>query len=236
MKENRLTLVFLGKHKKAPSYRGCFNKNNKYLNPLTPCGVRPRARKDMNLAEQFQSTHPVWGETGMTRKQILNLIISIHSPRAGRDSRTAYEHDPHRSSYLMLSHFPARHFFCNSKFPKLHLFTEPGVVPSDIFQCLGKRLMSSSLVMIRAPVRMPVQDLTRRSVVRRDDDPLVSCYVAPNSDIVTVRYQHCIFIQVSQRQQLFPAEHRHLPQRRYITSGARMKYPRPPKIRNPAFL
>ena len=118
---------------------------------------------------------------------------------------------PHRSSYLILSHFPGKQFFCNSKFSKLRLFTEPCVVPSDVFQCCRQRPVSSSLVMIRAPDGMPVQDLTRRPVIRRDNDPLVSRYVTSNSDIVTVRYQHGIFIQVSQRQQLFPAEHqRHL--------------------------
>ena len=101
MKENRLTLVFLGKHKKAPSYRGCFNKNNKYLNPLTPCGVRrhryteprnchfnPLTPYGVRLipicpdfsAIAFQSTRPVRGETYnlLPVRQSRGLFQSTH--------------------------------------------------------------------------------------------------------------------------------------------------------------
>ena len=61
--------------------------SNLYFNPRAPCGAR---RHDLVLAmssyEVFQSTRPVRGATffGITDK--LTMSISIHAPRAGRDS------------------------------------------------------------------------------------------------------------------------------------------------------
>ena len=34
----------------------------------------------------FQSTRPVWGETGTLEIPDIGLVISIHSPRVGRDA------------------------------------------------------------------------------------------------------------------------------------------------------
>ena len=38
-------------------------------------------------AQEFQSTHPVWGATGGGAGGELLLAISIHAPRVGCDSR-----------------------------------------------------------------------------------------------------------------------------------------------------
>ena len=43
-------------------------------------GISPRT-------VQFQSTLPAWGETGKADGQVIDLIISIHSPRMGRDCK-----------------------------------------------------------------------------------------------------------------------------------------------------
>ena len=40
------------------------------------------------LAEQFQSTRPVWGATTHHRLVVLLSVISIHAPRVGRDSKS----------------------------------------------------------------------------------------------------------------------------------------------------
>ena len=160
---------------------------------------------------QFQSTHPMRGETGMSRAQaaeicgfqsthpvrgetsIYNCIIYycfsplvlitarniirrnerpymhiLHSGRSRRGPRGGLMcvSGPHRSSYLILTHFPTQYFFCNSKFSASHLFTKPRVMLSDIIQRCRKRLIPSPLVMKRTPSRMPVQDLTAPFIIR----------------------------------------------------------------------
>ena len=58
----------------------------KYFNPLAPCGARLAWIDEQINASLFQSTRPVWGETvGLVSLRALQKIISIHSPRAGRD-------------------------------------------------------------------------------------------------------------------------------------------------------
>jgi len=58
------------------------------FNPLSPCGERRRTSRTTALHSLFQSTLPVRGET-MCKLDLEELYrISIHSPRAGRDTRT----------------------------------------------------------------------------------------------------------------------------------------------------
>ncbi len=57
------------------------------FNPLSPCGERLWADCGYDTAIRFQSTLPVWGETTDTGNFYYAKIISIHSPRVGRDSR-----------------------------------------------------------------------------------------------------------------------------------------------------
>ncbi len=55
------------------------------FNPLSPCGERRNATDiDIDI-EKFQSTLPVWGETKKDLKNLKVNMISIHSPRVGRD-------------------------------------------------------------------------------------------------------------------------------------------------------
>ena len=56
----------------------------------------------------------------------------------------------------------------------------------DIVKRIGKGPVSSPLMMEGITYRMPVQDLTRRSIIRRDDDPLVSRQQAPQADIMCI--------------------------------------------------
>ena len=82
-----------------------------YFNPRTPCGVRPfsaatvsppsafqsthplrgatipRSQGGLGV-EQFQSTHPLRGATDFPDGPVLLLLISIHAPLAGCDTRT----------------------------------------------------------------------------------------------------------------------------------------------------
>ena len=58
-----------------------------YFNPRTPCGVRRCSFPCPSRAHTFQSTHPLWGATGLDQIHPLVLQISIHAPLAGCDNR-----------------------------------------------------------------------------------------------------------------------------------------------------
>ena len=51
----------------------------------------------------------------------------------------------------------------------------PLIVSLYIRKRCNERRIAPFLVMKRVPVRVPVQDLTRASAVRGDDDPFMSC-------------------------------------------------------------
>ena len=56
------------------------------FNPRTPCGVRRFGCNHCGrIIQLFQSTHPVWGATGLRHSHRPNLKISIHAPRVGCD-------------------------------------------------------------------------------------------------------------------------------------------------------
>ena len=87
-------------------------KQTRHFNPRAPCGARPSFITPSSQQSLFQSTRPVRGATCMfvvrcscmkhfnprapcgarppgTRTRERNDMISIHAPRAGRDSRPA---------------------------------------------------------------------------------------------------------------------------------------------------
>ena len=55
------------------------------FNPLSPHGERPAASAAVHQRERFQSTLPAWGETERLARDHAAALISIHSPRMGRD-------------------------------------------------------------------------------------------------------------------------------------------------------
>ena len=55
------------------------------FNPPTPCGVGRCIGYNVEVAQQFQSTHPVWGGTPLARYIVPSPHISIHPPRVGWD-------------------------------------------------------------------------------------------------------------------------------------------------------
>ena len=57
------------------------------FNPRSPCGERRGQRRKGAGHEKFQSTLPVRGATKICSFTAINLIISIHAPRAGSDGR-----------------------------------------------------------------------------------------------------------------------------------------------------
>ncbi len=59
----------------------------RHFNPLSPRGERPNGLKFSSTAAKFQSTLPAWGETAALADGFLVALISIHSPRVGRDSK-----------------------------------------------------------------------------------------------------------------------------------------------------
>ena len=59
------------------------------FNPLSPHGERRRSRWSAPWPTGFQSTLPAWGETLNRMKDMGFNIISIHSPRMGRDRERA---------------------------------------------------------------------------------------------------------------------------------------------------
>ncbi len=65
------------------------NTGNRHFNPPTPCGVglvRQGVGTELIL---FQSTHPVWGGTGVGRWSLIAKDISIHPPRVGWDGKSS---------------------------------------------------------------------------------------------------------------------------------------------------
>ena len=58
-----------------------------YFNPLSPHGERRGHEARCSRPDQFQSTLPAWGETYRAGERVLTALISIHSPRMGRDRR-----------------------------------------------------------------------------------------------------------------------------------------------------
>src|SRR5208282_3390561 len=59
--------------------RRCFN-------PRAPRGARPKGCKAYTRSGMFQSTRPARGATSSTDARELVMEVSIHAPRAGRDS------------------------------------------------------------------------------------------------------------------------------------------------------
>ena len=56
-----------------------------HFNPLAPRGARPNRLYGLSMRLLFQSTRPSRGETDSTVLSAANILISIHSPLAGRD-------------------------------------------------------------------------------------------------------------------------------------------------------
>ena len=55
------------------------------FNPRAPCGARRTAINNDCIEETFQSTRPVWGATNGMHLKTMNIFVSIHAPRVGRD-------------------------------------------------------------------------------------------------------------------------------------------------------
>ena len=55
------------------------------FNPLSPHGERQMTLITSLLPTKFQSTLPAWGETVIMMATTVDVTISIHSPRMGRD-------------------------------------------------------------------------------------------------------------------------------------------------------
>ena len=72
----------------ARRQRGGLRQRQRDFNPLAPRGARPWGGCDFQVKDAFQSTRPSRGETITDVILIALFIISIHSPLAGRDSRT----------------------------------------------------------------------------------------------------------------------------------------------------
>jgi hypothetical protein len=73
--------------------------------PLSEKMIKPKGEIDMETidtsmiegfdgmtADEFQSTLPVWGATGLTEKSLAMYDISIHAPRVGSDSKYAQKY------------------------------------------------------------------------------------------------------------------------------------------------
>ncbi len=58
------------------------------FNPRAPCGARPMALAPLETSFLFQSTRPVRGATYAEMLEAGVADISIHAPRAGRDSKS----------------------------------------------------------------------------------------------------------------------------------------------------
>ena len=56
-----------------------------YFNPHAPRGARHGGSVPAGVAMAFQSTRPAWGATLDAGQAVGALIISIHTPRVGRD-------------------------------------------------------------------------------------------------------------------------------------------------------
>ena len=58
------------------------------FNPRSPCGERRDRDSASCSTRRFQSTLPVWGATMAELDVVAPVIISIHAPRVGSDSKT----------------------------------------------------------------------------------------------------------------------------------------------------
>ena len=63
------------------------------FNPLSPSGERLQAAVFAAVGAAFQSTLPERGETCQKEANRRNNVISIHSPRMGRDRKAWEEWD-----------------------------------------------------------------------------------------------------------------------------------------------
>ncbi len=63
------------------------------FNPRAPCGARPRWCAVLDKRSWFQSTRPVRGATVLPPQAPLQYAVSIHAPRAGRDTVLQAEAD-----------------------------------------------------------------------------------------------------------------------------------------------
>ena len=66
-----------------------------YFNPRAPCGARPPYLGVGFIIKKFQSTRPVRGATEFQRPWHFLDAISIHAPRAGRDSKSIQNYFTH---------------------------------------------------------------------------------------------------------------------------------------------
>ena len=94
----------LSPHGERPSWGARFGHGNTDFNPLSPHGERPKHVIVVKLGMQFQSTLPAWGETLSVRARARASLISIHSPRMGRDPRGQ---NPNSLANLFQSTLPA---------------------------------------------------------------------------------------------------------------------------------
>ena len=76
-------------------------KGNIYFNPRAPCGARPYDNVGGYIEPLFQSTRPVRGATALSSLIHESDRISIHAPRAGRDTVWT-------SSWVAPTHFNPR--------------------------------------------------------------------------------------------------------------------------------
>ena len=76
-----------------------------YFNPRSPHGERPPPMTSVSPPSVFQSTLPARGATAGGRGADELLHISIHAPRTGSDTRTAWRTPP---PFLFQSTLPAR--------------------------------------------------------------------------------------------------------------------------------
>ena len=67
---------------RLPASQYCFN-------PRAPCGTRHANLSDADLSNAFQSTRPVRDATNYSQRHSASERVSIHAPRAGRDSEIA---------------------------------------------------------------------------------------------------------------------------------------------------
>ena len=82
---------------------------NKYFNPRTHRGVRPRLGGYKARAERFQSTHPSWGATRKQKHEQSKRRISIHAPIVGCDHFTP-THNTYTIDFNPRTHRGVRRF------------------------------------------------------------------------------------------------------------------------------
>ena len=63
-----------------------------FQSTLPAWGETTNSSNEAQIAQQFQSTLPAWGETLRTLHSCTHALISIHSPRMGRDTACAAIH------------------------------------------------------------------------------------------------------------------------------------------------